>query len=115
MKTIRFFANKDFSEIVDPIDVGHRPAGTNLFELQMGLVDIGNGQAVWIYSLKRVYNGEQRYFKDWAGLVAGLQEILTPLAQLRVLQELMAQIAPWNSYKTHPECTDIRRRSMASC
>ena len=115
MITIQFFANKNCFEIVDPIDIGNSPAGTNLFELQMGLVDIGNGQAVWAYSLKKVYNGEQRYFKDWAGLVASLQEILTPLAQFRVLQELMAQISPWNSSKTHPESTDIRRRNMASC
>jgi len=115
MNTIQSFANKNCLEIVDPIDIGNRPAGTNLFKLQMGLVDIGNGQAVWAYSLKKVYNGEQRYFKDGSGLVAGLQEILTPLAQFRVLQELMAQFSPWNSCKTHPENTDIRRRSMASC
>ncbi|MCI0556703.1 MAG: hypothetical protein L0287_37670 [Anaerolineae bacterium] len=90
MNTIQFFANKNCSEIVDPIDVAHRPAGTNLFELQMGLVDIGNGQAVWAGSLQKVHNGEKRYFKGWSGLVANLQEMLTPLAQFRVLQELMA-------------------------
>lgn len=103
MNTIKFLANKNGPEIVDPIDTGNRPAATNLFELQIGLVDIGNGQAVWTSSLKKVYNGEQRYFKDWSGLVAGLQEILTPRAQFRVLQELMAQISPENRCKTHPE------------
>ena len=89
MKTIRLFANKHFSEIVDPIDVGHRPAATNLFELQMGLVDIGNGQAVWAGSLQKVYGGEKRYFKGWSGLVANLREILTPFAQLEVLKALL--------------------------
>ena len=115
MNTIQFFANKNDSEIADPLDIGNRPAGTNLFELQMGLVDIGNGQAVWVSSLRKIYNGEQRYFKDWSGLVAGLQEILTPLAQFRVLQELMAQISPGNSCKTHPESTELRRPRMVGC
>ena len=109
MNTIKFLANKNVPELVDPIDTGNRPAATNLFELQMGLVDIGNGQAVWAGSLKKVYNGEQHYFKDWSGLVAGLQEILTPPAQFMVLQELMAQISPGNRCKTHPENTDIIR------
>jgi hypothetical protein len=93
MNTIRFLANKICSETVDPIDIGNRPAGINLFELQMGLVDIGNGQAVWVSSLKKVFNGEQRYFKDWSELATGLQEILTPPAQFRVLQEL------WRRYR----------------
>jgi hypothetical protein len=89
MSTIRFFANKNSSAIVDPIDVGHRPPGRDLFELQMGLIEIGNGQAVWGGSLNNVNNGEKRYFKGWSGLVANLQEILTPLAQLEVLKALM--------------------------
>lgn len=89
MSTIRFFANKNCFEIVNPIDIAHRPAGTNLFELQMGLIDIGNGQAVWGGSLQNVNNGKKRFFKDWSGLVANLQEILTPLAQLEVLKALM--------------------------
>ena len=50
MNAIRFFANKDYAEIDDPMDIGHRPPVTDLyellFELQMGLIDIGNGQAV---------------------------------------------------------------------
>ena len=85
MKTIRFFANMNFSEIVDPMDVEHRPPGADLFELQIGFMEIGNGQAVWAGSLKKVYNGEKRYFKGWSGLVANLREILTPFAQLEVL------------------------------
>ena len=115
MKAIQFFANKNYAEIGDPLDIGNRPAGTNLFKLKMGLVDIGNGQAVWASSLKKVYSGEKRYFKDWSGLVAGLQEILTPPAQFMVLQELMAQISPGNRCKTHTESTDIRRPRMVGC
>jgi hypothetical protein len=93
MKTIQFFADKNFSEIVDTIDVGHKPAETNLFELQMGLVDIGNGQAAWAGSLQKAYGGQKRYFKGWSGLVENLQEILTPLAQFRVLQELISALS----------------------
>jgi hypothetical protein len=89
MSTIRFFANKNFSEIVDPLDVGHRSPGTDLFELRVGLIEIGNGQAVWGGSLRNVNNGAKRYFKGWSGLVANLQEILTPSAQLEVLKSLL--------------------------
>ena len=90
MNTIQFFASKNYADIDDPMDVGHRPPGTELFELRTGLMEIGNGQAVWGGSLQDVNNREKRYFKGWSGLVANLQGILTPLAQFRVLQELMA-------------------------
>lgn len=89
MKTVQFFANMNFSEIDDPMAVGHKPLGTDLFELQMGLIEIGNGQAVWAGSLQKVYNGEKRYLKSWSGLVANLREILTPFAQLEVLNALL--------------------------
>ena len=89
MKAIQFFANKNYSEIDDPIDIGHRPPETDLFELQMDLIDIGNGQAVWGGSLQNVNNGEKRFFKGWSGLVENLQEMLTPSAQLEVLKALI--------------------------
>jgi len=89
MITIQFFANKNDSEIVDPLDIGHRPLGTDLFELQVGLIEIGNGQAVWGGSLQNVNNGEKRYFKSWSSLDVNLREILTPSAQLEVLKALM--------------------------
>ena len=71
------------------MDIGHRPAETDLFGLQMDLIDIGNGQAVWGGSLQNINNGEQRFFKGWSGLVANLQEVPIPLAQLEVLKALM--------------------------
>jgi hypothetical protein len=92
MNAIQFFANKNCAEIDDPMGVGHRPLKTDLFELQMGLIDIGNGQTVWGGSLQNVNNGEKRFFKGWSGLVANLQEILTPSAQLEVLKELMRPV-----------------------
>ena len=102
MNTIQFFASRNCSEIIDPIDVSHRPAGTTLFELHMDLVDIGNGQAVWAGSLQKMHNGKKRYFQGWSGLIANLQMILTPPAQFRVLQELMAaEIASESMQDTH--------------
>ena len=89
MKTIQFFTNKNCTEIDDPMAVGHKPLETDLFELQMGLIEIGNGQAVWGGSLQNVNNGEKHYFKGWSGLVANLRELLTPFAQLEVLEALL--------------------------
>jgi len=89
MNAIQFFANKNCTEIDDSMAIGHKPLGTDLFELQMGLIEIGNGQAVWAGSLQNVNNGEKHYFKGWLGLVANLREILTPIAQLEVLNALM--------------------------
>lgn len=89
MNAIRFFAKKNYTEIHDPMEVGHWPPTTDLFELQMSLIDIGNGQTVWGGSLQNVNNGEKRFFKGWSGLAASLQEMLTPSAQLEVLKALM--------------------------
>jgi len=89
MNTIQFFANENCTEIDDPMAVGRKPLGNDLFELQMGLIEIGNGQAVWAGSLQNVNNGEKHYFKGWSGLVANLRKVLTPFAQLEVLNALM--------------------------
>lgn len=88
MNAIRFFANRDYTED-DSRDVGHGWPKADLFELQMGLIDIGNGQAIWGGRLQNVNNGEKRFFKGWSGLAANLQDMLTPAAQLEVLQALI--------------------------
>jgi hypothetical protein len=89
MNAIQFFASENCTEIDDPIAVGHKLLGTDLFELRMGLIEIGNGQAIWAGSLQNVNNGEKHYFKGWSGLVANLRKVLTPFAQLEVLNALM--------------------------
>jgi hypothetical protein len=68
------------------MDVLHRPAGADLFELQMFIVDLGNGQKSWYGSLQNVESGEKHYFKGWSGLAAYLHGILTPNAQLEMLK-----------------------------
>jgi hypothetical protein len=72
------------------MDVRHRPDGADLFEVQMFLVDIGNGQNVWYGRLHKVADGEKHYFRGWSGLVARLQGILTPVAQLEVLEAFLS-------------------------
>jgi hypothetical protein len=39
MDSIQFFADKNCLEACDPMDIPHRPAGADLFELQMFLID----------------------------------------------------------------------------
>ena len=89
MNTIQFFTDKDCFGTCDPMDMLHRPAGADLFELQMFLVDIGNGHKAWYGSLQKVDGGEKHYFKGWSGLAANLQGVLTPSAQLEVLKTLV--------------------------
>jgi hypothetical protein len=55
----------------------------------MFLIDIGNGQRSWFGSLQNVNCEKKHYFKGWCGLVADLQKILTPSAQLKVLNALL--------------------------
>lgn len=86
MNTLQFFTDKDCFPTCDPMDVPHRPAGADLFELQMFLVDIGNGQNAWYGRLQKMDNGDKHYFKGWSGLATNLQGILTPSAQLEVLK-----------------------------
>lgn len=88
MNTIQFFTDKDCFPACDPMDVLHRPIGADLFELRIFLVDIGNGQNAWYGSLQNVDNRKKHYFKGGSGLVANLQGILTPTAQLEVLKTL---------------------------
>ena len=82
MYTVHFFTDKDCFPTCDPMDVSHRPVGADLFELQMSLVDLGNGQNAWYGSLQNVDDRKKHYFKGWSGLVTNLQGILTPSAQL---------------------------------
>ena len=115
MTAIQFFASKDYPYIADPMDIGHRPPGTDLFELQVGLIDIGNGQAVWGSSLQNINNGKKRFFKDWLGLVANLQEILNPLAQLEVLKTLMQTLDLTGPYEVSAPMPALRIASEITC
>lgn len=88
MNTVQFFTDTNCRETCDPMDIRHSPCGAAVFELQMFLVDIGNGQSTWCGRLQNISGGDKRYFKGWTGLVANLQGLLTPIAQLEVLKAL---------------------------
>ena len=89
MNSVQFFADMSCLGSCDPMDIQHRPVGADLFELQMFLVDIGNGQKDWCGRLQNVNDGKKHYVRGWSGLVADLQKILTPSAQLQVLRALL--------------------------
>ena len=86
MKAIQFFTDRNCFPACHPLDIPNRPAGADLFELQMFLVDLGNGQNTWCGRLQNLNDGEKNYFKGWSGLVANLQGILTPAAQFEVFK-----------------------------
>ena len=52
-------------------------------------MDIGNEKDAWCGSLQNLSDGEKHYFKGRSELVANLQNILTPFAQLEVLKALL--------------------------
>ena len=89
MNAIQFFTDRNCFPVCDAMDIPHRPDGADLFELQMFLVDIGNGQNVWYGRLQKMDDGEKHYFKGWSGMVVNLQGILSPFAQLEVLKALL--------------------------
>ena len=89
MNAIQFFTDRNCFPVCDAMDIPHRPDGADLFELQMFLVDIGNGQSAWYGRLQKMDDGEKHYFKGWSGMVVNLQGILSPFAQLEVLRALL--------------------------
>jgi hypothetical protein len=89
VNTIQFFINKNCLEAYDPMGLGHGPAGTDGFELQMALIDLGNGKQEWYGSLQNVNDEKKHYIKGWSGLIADLQKVLTPAVQLKVLNALL--------------------------
>jgi len=91
VNAIQFFTDRNCFPACDAMDLRHRPDGADLFEVQMFLVDIGNGQNIWYGRLKNVNDGEERYFKGWSGMAASLEGILTPLRQLEVLETFLAR------------------------
>ena len=47
-----------------------------LFTVRVWLEDRGNGRGEWRGKVQHVLSGEARYFRDWATLIAALQEML---------------------------------------
>jgi hypothetical protein len=60
----------------EPESSQHR---THLFTLRLWPEALGEGQTEWRGKVQHVLSGEARYFRDWAALVAFLQETLSML------------------------------------
>jgi len=54
----------------------NRPARSRLFTVRLWLEDLGDGRSEWRGKVQHVLSGEARYFRDWATLIAALQEML---------------------------------------
>jgi hypothetical protein len=51
---------------------------SQLFTVRVWLEDLGDGRSEWRGKVQHVLSGEVRYFRDWATLIAALQEMFKP-------------------------------------
>ena len=49
---------------------------SQLFMVRVWCEDLGEGRTEWRGKVQHVTRGEARYFRDWAMLIAALQEML---------------------------------------
>lgn len=49
---------------------------SQLFTVRLWLEDLGEGRSEWRGRVEHVLSGQTRYFRDWATLIAALQEML---------------------------------------
>lgn len=56
--------------------VTHEPVHAQLFMLRMWREELGEGRCEWRGKVQHVTSGEARYFRDWATLIAALQDML---------------------------------------
>lgn len=59
-----------------PIQTDREPVHAQLFTLRMWREQLGEGRSEWRGKVQHVTSGEARYFRDWPGLMACLQEML---------------------------------------
>jgi hypothetical protein len=50
-----------------------------LFSVRVWLEELGEGRSEWRGKVQHVLSGEARYFRDWATLIAALQEMQRPV------------------------------------
>jgi hypothetical protein len=51
---------------------------SQLFTVRVWLEELGEGRSEWRGKVQHVLSGEARYFRDWATLIAALQEMQRP-------------------------------------
>jgi hypothetical protein len=54
-----------------------QPRQSHLFTVRLWSEEIDEGQAEWRGKLQHIISGEIRYFRDWDGLIALLQTMLS--------------------------------------
>ena len=59
-----------------PVQADHESVHAQLFMLRIWREDLGEGRFEWRGKVQHVTSGEVRYFRDWSGLVAMVQEML---------------------------------------
>lgn len=51
------------------------PHHSQLFTVRLWQEELGEGRSEWRGKVQHVLSGEARYFRDWATLIAALQEM----------------------------------------
>ncbi len=59
-----------------PIQGNSKLAHSQLFTVRIWQEDLGQGHYEWRGKVRHVTSGEVRYFRDWAMLIAYMQEML---------------------------------------
>jgi hypothetical protein len=70
----QFFVLEEDGVAIPHTRVSSRRA--QLFTVRVWLEDRGDGRSEWRGKVQHVLSGEARYFRDWAALIAALQEML---------------------------------------
>jgi hypothetical protein len=73
----QFFVLEKDSVAIPNTPVSSRRA--QLFTVRLWLEDLGDGRSEWRGKVQHVLSGEACYFRDWATLIAALQEMLRPM------------------------------------
>jgi hypothetical protein len=58
------------------LDEDQQPARTQLFMVRVWIEDLGEGRTEWRGKVQHALSGEACYFRDWASLIAFLDERL---------------------------------------
>ena len=57
-------------------DYPESPQRSDLFTVRLWREDLGDGRSEWRGKVQHVLSGEALYFREWAALIAALQEML---------------------------------------
>ena len=70
------------SELTDISNTLRRPPRSQLFTVRIWREHLGEGSSEWRGKVEHVLSGQTRYFRDWAALIAALQEMLEPYTEM---------------------------------